>query len=97
VETRQLAEELTRARPRVFYADWIVVSPEHRGLGIGRRLWSRGLDEGLADGRFDSYVSRTIEGNRSFFERFYCGEMGGRAYFSWSGSGLRRIAFGGRR
>ncbi len=96
-ELRQLAEEMGRARPGIFYADWLAVSREHRGRGIGRELWSRGLDEGLADGRFDAYISRTIDGNRGFFERFYCRHMGGRALFSWSSDGLQRIAFGGRR
>lgn len=93
---RGLAKGLARPRPRLFYADWVAVSPTYRGRGVARRLWSRGLAEARASGRFDGYVSRTIGENRGFLERFYCDEMGGRVYFAWPEGDLRRVAFGGR-
>ncbi|MEZ4385294.1 MAG: hypothetical protein R3A79_28465 [Nannocystaceae bacterium] len=81
---------------RLFYADWVAVAPACRGRGVARRLWSRGLAEARASGRFDGYVARTIGENRGLLGRFYCGEMGGRVYFTWSEGDLRRVAFGGR-
>jgi ribosomal protein S18 acetylase RimI-like enzyme len=93
---RAFAESVARPRPRLFYADWVAVSPAHRGRGVARSLWSRGLATAHASGRFDGYVSRTIRQNRGFLERFYCDEMGGRVYFTWSEGELRRVAFGGR-
>lgn len=95
-ELRALAEGVAGPRPRLFYADWVAVSPAHRGRGVARRLWSRGLAEAHASGRFDGYIARTIGENRGLLERFYCGEMGGRVYFAWPEGDLRRVAFGGR-
>lgn len=81
----------------VFYADWIAVDPAFRGRGLARLLWSLGLEQALTSPQFTAYVSRTIGQRRALLERFYCEEIGARAYLAWEDDGLQRIAFGGAR
>ena len=96
-EVAELYAELVHDRPRLFYADWVAVAPGFRGAGLGRLLWSLGLEWALAGGPYVGYVARTIRERRTLLERFYCDEIGGRTFFAWEEGGLDRLAFGGAR
>ncbi len=94
-EVECLLRRLEQPAPRLFYADWIVVTPRHRRSGLARLLWTSGLSAALEAGPLDGYVARTVGAHADLLEHFYCRDVGGRAYFDWMDGDVRRVAFGG--
>lgn len=90
-----LLRRLERPLPPLFYADWIVVAPQHRRSGLARLLWTWGLSEALKHSQLDGYIARTVGAHVELLERLYCRDVGGRAYFAWRDGGVSRVAFGG--
>ena len=87
------SDEPSQSQPEVGYIHFVGVSPEHRGGGLGRRLYERFFEDARAAGRtrVTCVTSPVNEGSVAFHEAL--GFTSERVAHDYDGPGEDRVLF----